>query len=130
VQLVGAQPVGPDARRVDHAGGADLQLPIALAVTQLRADGAAALLQQADRVHPVDHHRPEALRFPEHGEHEPRVVRLAVVEEVAAARLAPGERRQQFRDLVAVDDPMAGRAPVRLLVARGGAAAARGGRPP
>ena len=58
----------------------------------LHARGAALALQQAGHVEAVGAHRTEPLRLPEHGQDEARVVGLAVVEQVAAGRLAGGER--------------------------------------
>ena len=87
VQLGGPQPVGPDAGRVDDVGGADLELLAALGVAQARADRAAAVLEQLDGLEPVREDRPEALGLGQHGQHEPDVVGLAVVEQVAARRL-------------------------------------------
>ncbi len=96
VQLGGPQPVGPDAGRVDDVGGADLELVAALDVAQARADRAPAVLEQLDRLEPVRDDRAEALGLGQHGQHEPGVVGLAVVEEVAAGRRAVGERGQQL----------------------------------
>ncbi len=112
VELLGAQPVGPHAGRVDDVGGAHLQLGPALGVAHARADGPAALLEQPGRLDAVDGDRAEALGLGEHGQHEPGVVGLAVVEQVAAARLAGGESRQQLRDLLAGDHAVPRGAPV------------------
>ena len=87
-----------------------------LGVADLGAAGAAALLEQPGDLEAVGEHRAEALGLAEHGQHQPHVVGLAVVEEVAAAGLAVGERRQQLDHLVAPDHAVARRAPVLLAV--------------
>src|SRR3954447_6851660 len=69
--------------------------------------------------------RAEASGLLEHGEEEPHVVRLAVEEQVAGARLAAGQRGQVREDLLPGDDAMAVGAPVLLLPAP----APAGGRP-
>ncbi len=58
--------------------------------------GAPVALEQAGHVDAVGAHRAEALGLAEHRQHEAHVVGLAVVEQVAARRLARGERRQQL----------------------------------
>ena len=70
----------------------------------------------------------EALGLAEHREHEAHVVGLAVVEQVAARRLARGQRRQELCDLLAGDHAMALRAPRLTLVAHAEALAMLGPR--
>ena len=112
VQLVGAQAVGPHAGGVDDAVGADLERLAAGGVADAHPARAPGVLQQVDDLQAVGAHRPEALGLAEHREHEPRVVGLAVVEQVAGGRIAGGERGQLLADLVAADDAMAVGAPV------------------
>ena len=116
VQLLGPQAVGPHAGGVDDAWRADRELLAALGVAHVGAARAAVLLQQRGDLEPVGEHRAEALGLGEHGQHEPHVVGLAVVEQVAAGGLAGGERGQQLGDLGAVDHAVAGRAPVLRAV--------------
>ena len=133
VELLGPQPVGPHARRVDDVGRPHLELGPALGVAHARADRAAALLQQRERLDAVDGHRAEALGLREHGQHEPHVVGLAVVEEVAAARAsgpparagAPRPPRRRSRGGAPGSSPRP-----RRGCGRGGGRAARSGRPP
>jgi hypothetical protein len=80
----------------------------------------------AHRVQPVRDHGAEALRPAEDGQHEPDVVGLAVVEQVAAAGGPAGQGGQQLDDLLPGDHPVARRTPVGV-VAR---AAAGQGRDP
>ena len=94
-----------------------------------RADRAAALLQQADGLEPVGEDGAEALGLGQHGQDQPGVVGLAVVEEVAAGRRAVGQRGQQLEDLRPGDHAVAGRAPVGLVAHRAGGGGAAG-RPP
>ena len=63
----------------------------------------------AGHLEPVGADRTEPLGLAEHGQHEPRIVGLAVVEQVAAGRLARAERRQQLDDLLAGDHAVARR---------------------
>ena len=112
VQLLRPQPVGPHAGGVDDVRGAHGQLAAAHGVAHHRA-----AVGERDRLDPVRRHRAEALGLGEHGEHEPHVVGLAVVEQVAAGGLAAGERGQELEHLRAVDDPVALRAPVVLAAA-------------
>ena len=116
VQLVGAQLVGPHAGGVDHPRGHHLELVAGGPVAHQCPGGATVALHQPADLEPVGAHRAEALGLAEHGEHQPGVVGLAVVEQVAGRRLAGGQRGQQLGHLVAVDDPVAGGAPVRLAV--------------
>ena len=126
VQLARADPVGPHAGGVDDRPRAHRERLAALGVAHVGAAGEAVLLDQAGDLEPVGEHRAEALGLAEHGQHEPHVVGLAVVEQVAAGGLARRERGQQLAHLVAVDDAVARRAPVLLavLVAVADAAAA------
>ena len=101
VELFRAQLIGPHAGRVDHVRGAHLELRAALGVQRPHAPRASVLLQQPGDPQPVGADRAEALGLAEHGQHEADVVGLAVVEQVAARRLARGERRQQLDHLLA-----------------------------
>ena len=116
VQLVGADAVRPHAGGVDDGLGPDRERLARVGVADLGAARATALLEQPGDLEPVGEHRAEALGLAEHGQHEPHVVGLAVVEEVAAAGLAVGQRGQQLDDLVAADHAVARRAPVLLAV--------------
>ena len=115
VQLLGPQPVGPHAGGVDHVLGADLQLGAGLGVDHARPAGAPAVLEQRDGLEPVRDDGAEARGLRQHGQHQPHVVGLAVVEQVAAGRLASGQRRQQLDHLVAGDRAMARGAPVLVV---------------
>ena len=87
VELVGAQLVGPHARGVDHARGItsnSRRWPRRAP----RPGGATVALHQPADLEPVGAHGAEALGLAQHGEHEPGVVGLAVVEQVAGRRLA------------------------------------------
>ena len=86
-------------------------------VAHADAAGAPALLDQLGDLAAVGADRAEALGLAQHGQHQPGVVGLAVVEEVARRRLARGERRQQLDDLVAGDDAVAVGAPRRRRLA-------------
>jgi len=101
VELFGAQPIGPHAGRVDHVRRAQLQFRAALGVARAHAPRAAVALEQPGDVHAVGADRAEAFGLAEHRQHEPHVVGLAVVEQVAARRLARGERGQQLEHLLA-----------------------------
>ena len=114
VQLLAADAVGPHAGGVHHVVGADLEAAAADPILAGDPPGAAVLVDQLQDLAAVRDHRAEALRLAEHGEHQPHVVGLAVVEEVRAARLAPGQSRQQVLHLLAVHDPVAVGAPVLL----------------
>jgi len=76
----------------------------------------ALLAHELHDLEPVRADRAEALGLAEHGEHEPRVVGLTVVEQIAARRVAPRQRRQQLDHLLAGDQPMALRAPIPVRV--------------
>jgi hypothetical protein len=116
VQLVGAQPVGPHARGVHHVGGPHLELAAALGVAHEYPGGAPGALDQPGDIAAVGAHGAEALGLAEHGEHQARVVGLAVVEEIRRGRLALGESRHQLDCLGAVHDAVALGAPIRLAV--------------
>jgi hypothetical protein len=116
VELVGPQPVGPDAGRVDHVGRGELELGLFLDVSHHRAGRAAGPLDEAGHLAAAGADCAEALRLAQHGEDEPGVVGLAVVEEVGGAGAAVGERGRQLERLGAVDDPVPGRAPGFVLV--------------
>jgi hypothetical protein len=111
VQLLRPQLVGPHAGSVYDVGRADVEPRAALAVVHLHALRPAVALEQAGHVQPVGAHRAEALGLAEHGQDEPDVVGLAVVEQVAAGRLAIAQRRQQVEHLLPGDHAMALRAP-------------------
>ena len=119
MELLRAQPVGPHAGRVDDVGRAHVELAAADRVADARA-----VAGQRDRLDAVDRHGAEALRLGEHGEHEPHVVGLAVVEQVAARRVARRERGDELGHLGAVDHAVARRAPLLAPVGTGVAAAA------
>ena len=119
VELLGAQPVRPHAGRVDDVARAHDERLAAARVAREHAGGAAALEPQLLDGEVVGADRAEALGLAEHGQHEPHVVGLAVVEEVAGTRLARRERRQQLEHLLAGDRAVAVGAP-----GLGGAAAA------
>ena len=70
-----------------------------------------------DHLGAVQHHRAVAFGLAEHGQHQPHVVGLAVVEEVGVVRVARGERRDQPQHLVVVDRAMAVRGPPLLVLA-------------
>ncbi len=55
-----------------------------------------SLLEQAGHIEPVGADGAEALGLAEHGQHEPHVIGLAVVEQISARRLAAGERGKQL----------------------------------
>ena len=111
VELLRAQLVGPHTRGVDDVCATHLELRAGLAVACLHASRATVLLEQARDVDAVGTYGAEALRLAEDGQHEPHVVGLAVVEEVAAGRLARGERREQLDDLLTRDHAVALGAP-------------------
>ena len=81
------------------------------ASTQATPDGAPVAVEQAGDLGAVDADGAVALGLAEDRQHEADVVGLAVVEQVRLARLARRERRDHLDDLVAVDRPMAVRAP-------------------
>ena len=110
-ELLRAQLVGPDARRIDDVRGPQVEALAALQVVHMDAPGVAVDLQQARHVEPVGADGAEALGLAEDRQDKPRVVGLAVVEEVTAGRLPAGQRGQQLEDLLAADDPVARRAP-------------------
>ena len=115
VQLLGAQPIGPHARGVDHVVGAQLEALAAQGVAHADAARAPAVVQEVGDLHAVGAHRAEALGLGQHREHEAAVVGLAVVEQVARGRPAGGQRRQALDDLVAADHPVAVGLPVAVL---------------
>ena len=135
VQLVGAQPVRPDAGRVDDVRRAHDELAPAGPLAHPHAGGAAGpVADELEHFDAVRADRAEALGLGEHGEHEPRVVGLAVIEEIAGRRRARGERRHELEHLVAGDRAVALGAPVRGIVRwrgrRAPAQAGSGGAPP
>ncbi len=113
VELLRTQLVGPHPGRVHHVRGAYHELPSPLPIQRPHALSATVAFEQADGRHAVGAHRPEALGLAEHGQHQAHVVGLAVVEEVAAGRLARGERGQQLQHLLAGDHAVALGAPAR-----------------
>ncbi len=112
VDLLGAEPICPHPGRVDHLVGAHIERATARAIDAAHPGGATALLEQLLDLAAVDAHRAEALGLPEHGEREPHVVGLAVVEEVAAGRAPRGQRGQVLEDLVGADRAVTVGAPV------------------
>ena len=122
-----AQLVGPHAGRVDDVRGAHVEALAALDVERAHAVRASVALEQSGDVDAVGADRAEALGLAEHRQHEPHVVGLAVVEQVAAGRLARGERRQQLEHLLAGDHAVALGAP-GLGCRRGSPAAPRSAR--
>ena len=115
VQLAGPQPVGPHAGGVDHVVGAHLEALAAERVAHADAARAPALVEQVGDLQAAGAHRAEALGLAQHGQHEPAVVGLAVVEEVARGGRAARQRRQALDDLVAADHAMALGLPVAVL---------------
>ena len=111
VDLVGADPVGPYAGRIHDVGRPDVEAPTGKTVLAAHTARPPVFVEQAPDLAAVGHHGAEALGLPQDGEHEPRVVGLAVVEEVGRARLARRDRRQQPLDLLAVDHAVAVGAP-------------------
>ncbi len=111
VELLRAQLVGPHAGRVDDVRRTDLEARAALDVERLDALGVTVVLEQAGDGDAVGADRAEALGLAQHGQHEAHVVGLAVVEEIAARRLARGERGQQLEHFLAGDHAMALGAP-------------------
>ena len=102
VQLLGPDPVRPHAGRVH-----DVRRPRSRSARRVSCSSHTtpaalpALLDQLDDRRAVHAHRAEALRLAEHRQHQPRVVGLAVVEEVRGGRVARRERRDQLQHLVA-----------------------------
>ncbi len=117
VELVGADAVRPHARGVDHVRGRHLELAAAGHVADQHARRPPVALHEAGDLAAVGHHRAEALRLPEHGQHQAHVVGLAVVEEVRGRGVAPRERREHPHRLGTVDGAVTRGAPVGVLVA-------------
>ena len=117
VELVGADAVRPHAGGVDDRLGLDRERsrPCRRRGPRRRGRGPPCSTSPVTSM-PVGEHGPEALGLAEHGQDQPHVVGLAVVEEVAAGRLAAGQRGQQLDHLVAPDHAVARRAPVRVAV--------------
>ena len=124
MKLLGADAVGPHARRVDDVVGAYLELGPGLGVARTDPGGAVILVQKPGDLEPVRADRPEPFGLAQDREHEPGVVCLTVVEQIPPGRLARGEGGQQLDDLLTFDEPVARGAPVCLAVAFG-----RGRRP-
>ena len=125
VDLVGPDPVGPDAGRVDRrcrprSRTARPTRPS----TQATPVADPSPVEQPGDLGPVEADRAEALGLAEDRQHEADVVGLAVVEQVGLARVAIGERRDQLGDLLAGDRAVAVGRPV--VVARRSAGRARG----
>ena len=85
VQLVRAQPVGPHAGRVDDVRRRGPRTRRRSRASRTRTPRRAVALEQPVTSTRLAEHRAEALGLAEHGQHEPHVVGLAVVEQVAAA---------------------------------------------
>ena len=99
VQLVGAQAVGPDAGRVDDVRRRARRTrspPAVLAHAHARR-AAGLVAHELGHLDAVGADRAEALGLGEDGQHEPRVVGLAVVEEVAGRRRARRRARARAR---------------------------------
>jgi len=88
MELVRPDPVGPHAGGVDHVSRADVELTAILGVKQLDDRLAALGREQLGHLQPVGADRAEPLGLAQHGQDEPGVVGLAVVEQVPAARPA------------------------------------------
>ncbi len=112
VDLVRADPVGPHAGGVHHVVRAHVDLRATGAVRAAHPRCSSALLDQAGDLEAVREHGPEALGLTEHGQDEPRIVGLAVVEEVGGARHPLSEGGQELHRLVAAHGAVAVRAPV------------------
>ena len=122
----GPDPVGPHAGRVDHVVGADRELLAGLGVAHLYARlREPSSLQQLDHLEPVGADRAEPLGLAEHGQHEPRVVGLAVVEQVAAGRVAVARARAAARRPPRRRSSGAGRGSSRLVASPGSRRRAR-----
>ena len=119
VQLLGPDPVRPHAGRVHDVRGRDREALAGVALLAYDPRGAPLLLDQLDRARAVHAHRAEPLRLAQHREDEPRVVRLAVVEEIGRGGIARLERRHQLEHLGGVDRAMAVGAPVLATLERG-----------
>ena len=107
VKLLGADAIRPHAGGVDHAVGANLEALAGLPVLHPHAARDAVLLDELVHLDPVGAHRAEALGLLEHGQHEPGIVGLAVVEEIARGGLAIRQGGQQLDDLLAGDHAVA-----------------------
>ncbi len=95
--LVRPDPVGPDAGGVDDVGRAHLE---ALARRPSRAAHPGRLpplVEDLGHLRPVERDGAEALGLAEDGQDQPRVVGLAVVEEIGGAGLARAEGGDQLR---------------------------------
>ena len=123
-----AQLVGPHAGRVDDVRRAHVEASPLSQSSALHAVRAPVALEQPGHVEAIGAHRAEALGLAEHGQHEAHVVGLAVVEQVAAGRLARGERGQQLEHLLAGDHAVALRAPGLAALGRLGVGAGSAGR--
>ena len=98
--------VGPDPGRVDDVVGLDDHSFARCDFGELDLPGLAALLQHPGDVGAVQADRAEALGLAQHGEDEPRVIGLAVIEEVGRFRVARLQGRDQFEQLFPVDRPV------------------------
>jgi hypothetical protein len=87
--------VGPDARRVDHDAGADLELTTVLQVDGAYADHPLALPEEAGHLDPRRHMGPVRGGGPGDREHQPGVVDLRVVVADRAVVVLRGEVRRQ-----------------------------------
>src|SRR5207248_3026307 len=90
MELFASDAICPHAGRVHDVVGADLEAAPARAVFARDPARAAVLVHELEHVAAVRDDGTEALCLAEDGENEPDVVGLAVVEEVAGARLARG----------------------------------------
>src|SRR5206468_5241843 len=71
--------------------------------------------EQLDDLGAVGEHGAEALSLAQHGEYQPGVVGLAVVEQVGLLRTARGQRRDQLRRLVARNRAVSVWSPIVVL---------------
>ena len=112
VDLLGPDPVRPDARGVDHVVGGDPEALAALDLHALRRPSARPpSLHQPDHLRAVRAHGAEALGLAENGQDQAGVVGLAVVEQVGADGIERLERRDVLDGLLGGDRPVAVRRP-------------------
>ncbi len=105
--------VGPDPGRIDHVVGPDLEALAACRRPCRRRPRPWSPSEISSTTSaPLQTHRAEALRLAEHGEHQPGVVGLAVVEQIGLLGVARGQRRDQLGGLLPRDRAVAVRRPV------------------
>ena len=93
MKLLGPDAIGPHSRGVDHVVRPDRELLARGRVGDSHARLLTVLGQQLDHLEAVGHDRAEPLRLAEHRQHQPHVVGLAVVEQIAPGGVTLGERR-------------------------------------